>query len=92
MVQSLMYNTIDLDTNDKETVERILGKISKKSCLVSLIVEPSLQKGFHLKMMCSKHCEMCRIVFDDAVRFAYDDERPTFSRNVMFDTKEFFKK
>ena len=85
------YNTIDVDTNDKETIDRILYKINKCIHLKFLSYKPSLQKGFHFKMFCDIKCEICRICYDDDIRFSYDNFRPAYSQNVMFDTKEFFR-
>lgn len=85
------YNTIDIDTNDKETIKRVLNKIVDCPYLGDLIFNFSLQKGIHLKLFCKKRCEMCRIVFDDIIRFMFDEDREEWSKNVMFDKKEFYK-
>lgn len=85
----MYYNTLDLDSNDKEFIEMILNKIKHKSCLISLKSKFSLQKGVHIKMLCEHKCELCRLVFDDTYRYQFDGDRPIYSQNVLFDTKEF---
>lgn len=87
----MQYNTLDIDTNNKEDLMRILNKICDCEFLQKLTFDFSLQKGVHLKMFCDKEkCEICRLVFDDQRRMGFDCYRPIFSRNVMFDEKDFF--
>jgi hypothetical protein len=87
----LKFNTLDIDTNNKEVILRITKKINLCSCLSKFEIKPSFQKGVHIKLMCLIECELCRIVYDDSRRYALDQLRPEFSRNVLFDSKEFFK-
>lgn len=92
MVLSIQYNTLDIDTNKKDVIERIIDKIMKCPFIEEIKLLPSLQKGFHIKLWCKRKCEICRIVYDDALRYHYDQERPNFSQNVLFDSKSFHKK
>ena len=85
-----IHNTIDIDTNDKEKVFEILQKILKCKNIILFRVKLSLQKGVHVKMFCCNDCEICRLVFDDKIRYAYDQFRHIESQNVLFDEKEFF--
>lgn len=85
------YNTIDIDTNDKETVFNIFRRILRCKKIILFRVKLSLQKGVHIKMFCRGNCELCRVCFDDAVRFTYDQFRSMESQNVMFDEKEFYQ-
>lgn len=89
-VQLIAYNTIDLDTNEKETVNRIIEKIINCNDLIEIEISDSLQKGKHLILWCITNCEKCRLVFDDSVRYAYDQYRIKSSQDVLFDEKEFF--
>lgn len=85
------YNTIDIDTNDKETVKKILNKIIDCYWLGNLLFDFSLQKGVHIKLFCKRECELCRLAFDDNMRYSFDNDRVVESRNVLFDTKEFYR-
>ncbi len=86
-----IYNTLDIDTTERERVNQIIGKIMQCPYLDDLEVEPSFQKGVHVKMWCMKECEMCRLVFDDEIRYAYDQYRPKYSQNVLFNEKKILK-
>ena len=82
-----MYNTLDLDFTDKETLTKIVMKITK--CSFSGIVRmQDTSKGYHLKFNCAKECDLCRVVFDDDHRYMLDMTTRTKSeRNIMFDSK-----
>lgn len=86
----MTYNTIDIDTNNKEFITTLKLKIYRCSNLEELVVRDSSQKGVHFILHCKKNCDLCRLVFDDAIRYAYDQFRESFSRNVLFSEKEFF--
>lgn len=82
-----IFNTVDLDTNDKETVAMVTEKIRRKFCCEKLESRPSARKGWHFFITCNteKYCDSCRLVFDDARRFAMDSMRPIRLRNVLFE-------
>ena len=86
-----IINTLDIDSNDKEYVFNIFKRILRCPYIIDFRVKCSLQKGVHIKIFCNKKCELCRIVFDDKIRFAYDQFRETESQNVLFDEKEFYQ-
>lgn len=85
------YNTIDLDTNNKQIVMKVFLKIVCCPYLFNIEQKSSLQKGWHFKLKCLINCDICRLVFDDPIRYAYDQFRKPYSRNVLFQEKEFFK-
>lgn len=84
----MFRTTLDIDTNDKEFVGRILTKISNCKDYVRLIIYESKCKGYHVILFCKKECDVCRLVFDDSTRFYYDSFRPEFARNILFDKIE----
>lgn len=88
------YNTIDLDTTDKEYVLRIRNKILNKGlkddCLYDFQITPSERKGYHIQLWCRKKCDLCRLVFDDDIRYFYDQYREEESKNVLTQTTESF--
>lgn len=93
------YNTIDLDLNSKflflnlgyvEPIEfyiMILNKISKCKCGKILKVSPSDNKGLHIRLICEKDCDICRLVFDHQKRYVADLTRREQFSNLMFDVK-----
>lgn len=84
-------NTLDIDTTDKEFIKHLLGKLVyyKCVCLEDFHIEFSSQKGVHITLFCKKRkCDLCRFVFDDFRRFAYDQYRKKHEKNVLFDKKE----
>ena len=89
------YNTIDLDTTDKEFVlrlrDKILNKAIKDDCLYDFNIYPSERKGYHIQLYCKKKCDLCRLVFDDDTRYFYDQYREEESRNVLTQKTERFK-
>jgi hypothetical protein len=84
------FNTLDLDNIDKETLSLTIQKILKNKCCKSLEYKDSSTKGYHIKMICDKKCDLCRFVFDDIRRYAIDLQREEKFRNVLFNEKEFF--
>lgn len=92
------YSTLDIDTNDKETVSRMIKKIKKCEKLIQLTYRPSSKKGFHFILWCKTKCDICRIVYDDFRRYDYDMNRPIWARNILFNKeikftmKDVFKK
>lgn len=86
----LKYNTIDIDTNNKDFITTLKLKIYKCHFLEELIVKDSPQKGTHFILKCLKECDLCRFVFDDQTRYAYDQFRKEYSQNVLFSEKEYF--
>jgi hypothetical protein len=83
-----MINTIDLDSGDKHNLIHIIGKVATMPCLDGLTVKDSARKGFHIKMWCNKPgCDLCRLAYDDPVRFSFDQYRPAESQNVLWSEK-----
>lgn len=85
-------NTIDFDYYrrygfDNALFNRMLEKIMWCKHLLYIGVKPSLN-GWHVTMLCDTDCDICRLVFDDPVRYAKDLMRPEYSRNVLFTRKE----
>jgi len=81
-------NTLDLDFVDKETFVRIYAKILDYPNRIYGLRRRDTWKGIHLEFFCENNCDLCRLVFDDPVRYARDLRRPVFSRDVLFDCKE----
>ena len=77
--------TLDIDTNNKEFIKRVLEKIIK-SCkfLSNFNVRHSAFKGFHIVLFCERKCDICRMVYDDFRRLAYDLNRPEYARDILF--------
>src|SRR3990170_5092829 len=83
MADYINYCTLDVDSTDKELINRIIAKIMKCEFIVDFNFEPSKQKGYHFRLYCSRKCDMCRLVFDDEIRFAFDQYRQQYSRDVL---------
>ena len=84
----LFRTTLDIDTNNKEIIERVFKKISKCKNLKEFYVKPSGFKGYHFILFCDKKCDVCRLCYDDSRRFAYDQNRPPFAQNILFNKIE----
>jgi hypothetical protein len=82
------YNTIDLDKVDKQQLADIVSKITAKPCCLSLQYKDSSSKGYHISIVCSKQCDVCRMVFDDQKRFEMDSNRDIKFQNTLFTEKE----
>lgn len=80
-------STLDIDTNDRENIQHIIYKIFYCNNLIHTELKPSDSKGFHVILWCSKECDICRLVYDDFRRFAYDQKRPKYARNILFEKK-----
>lgn len=92
--------TLDIDFTDKwnklkpkdyEFIENVVNKISKCPFFVDLWLKLSAYKGVHIIIICSIKCDICRFVYDDTKRFAYDLSRPVYARNILADKKERIK-
>lgn len=79
-------NTVDLDRVGKEEACRVFAKVAgcKHSQLVAL--KDTLQ-GYHILFFCDIPCSVCRLAFDDPVRFARDLTRPFHTRDVLHQSK-----
>ena len=83
-----MYmNTIDLDFCDQERLEKICAKITRCAHLFYWGGITDTAKGYHIRIGCTKDCDLCRMVFDDQTRYARDLERVASSRNVLHQRK-----
>lgn len=88
------YNTIDIDTTDKLFINMVVSKIIMRDrrfhCLSRIELTPSSLKGYHIRFYCKKKCDLCRIVFDDDMRYFYDQYREPESQNVLCQITESF--
>lgn len=84
-------NTLDLDNYTKEKLDMVIEKIKKCPNYVSHKIDDSA-KGYHVKFLCNKTCDICRFVFDDDKRYAIDFKKPEIFKNIMFDEKVYFEK
>lgn len=83
--------TLDIDTNNKDFIEHTIKKILNCKYCDELFCNDSSFKGIHIIVYCTKICEICRFVYDDFRRFAYDSNRPYYARNILFQEKEIIK-
>jgi len=81
-------NTLDIDNNDKYLIKKMIQKIRRCKNLVKVKIKPSELKGIHIILFCSIKCDICRLVYDDYRRLAYDENRPEHAKNILFDIKE----
>lgn len=80
-------STIDLDFCSKDEMLDIKLKILRLGCCRDVACSDT-GKGYHLKLYCTDvQCDLCRLVFDDPVRFSADQLRPRHCRDVLFDVK-----
>lgn len=92
-MENKFRTTLDIDNSDKHFVNMIMIKIVLHcDCLIDLDVKPSSSKGYHIILLCNKKCDLCRFVFDDCRRFAYDLNRPDYARNILFTEKIYVHK
>ena len=86
--------TIDLDSYRKHSINDILPRIAKCKNIktISYRLSPSWN-GYHIKIWCTKeNCELCRLCFDDPIRFSADfTNRKPYQRNVLFTLKTYKK-
>ncbi len=86
--------TIDLDSYRKLDIHEILPRLAKCEHAKEIWyrLSPSWN-GYHIKIWCTKEdCEMCRLCFDDPIRFAADfTNRKPYQRNVLFTFKAYKK-
>jgi hypothetical protein len=91
------YNTLDIDWDNipdinlpcsKDKINNIIDKIKSCKQLLGLVMEDSNKKGYHLRFYCNINCDMCRLVFDDYIRFDADSKRKKEFTNIIFDTKK----
>ncbi len=87
----MYYQNIDLDKCDKEQLESIIAKVRKQPCCLKIDYKDSSSKGYHIMMICSKVCDTCRFVFDDAKRYEIDFGRDEKFKNTTFTEKEWFR-
>lgn len=80
--------TLDVDTTNKEFIEKIWKKIINCEYNKQLEITPSSLKGTHFIIRCTIDCIICRMVYDDTRRLAYDMNRPYYARNILFNKKE----
>ena len=93
----LFRTTLDIDftskwsrlkPKDKEFIKKIIDKISECPFLFQLKFRLSSSKGCHIELFCNKNCDICRLCYDDDRRFSYDQNRPEWARNILFDAIE----
>lgn len=83
--------TLDIDKGDIHNLHKIINKIRFCKYNKSLSYKPSFHKGYHIILFCDIKCIVCRFVYDDFRRFAYDSNRPEYARNILFEKKERIK-
>lgn len=88
---SIYISTLDIDSNDKELIKRICYKFCCCLYIHDFEFKHSTSKGCHFILKCYIECDKCRLVFDDFRRFAYDQYRPEWAKNILFNKKEFLK-
>ena len=81
----MFRTTLDIDTNNKEFIGRILSKIIQCKHLIEYKIKESNLKGYHVILFCDKKCDVCRMCYDDQKRFNFDQNRPDYLQNVLFD-------
>lgn len=87
---NLFRSTLDVDTNDKEFIVRLISKIIvnckiKNKHLIEWDMKESNLKGYHFVLLCNRKCDICRMCYDDPKRFNFDQNRPDYMQNVLFD-------
>jgi hypothetical protein len=85
------YNTLDLDECTKEQLQQTETKIKSNPCCLSITHKDSSSKGYHVIIICSKQCDLCRFVFDDVKRYEIDLGREQKFQNTIFTEKEWFR-
>lgn len=80
------FQTIDLDFCNKSKLERIVYKIINMPCCIEMEVRPTW-RGYHLIIYCTRRCDVCRLLYDDFMRYAYDLYRPPHLRNILWTAK-----
>ena len=94
---AVTMQTIDLDCHElrslHKTIDEILQRILKCHHIGEVWVRESASKnGYHIKILCDVDCELCRLAFDDQVRFTADYiNKKQHNRNVLF-TIKYYKK
>ncbi|HEY0089118.1 MAG TPA: hypothetical protein VGB37_09750 [Candidatus Lokiarchaeia archaeon] len=86
---NLFKSTLDIDSTDKELLRSIFLKIAQCNYLIDIETKPSDSKGYHFILRCFIKCDICRLCYDDFKRFAFDQKRPEWARNILFDVKEY---
>lgn len=80
--------TLDIDTTDKDFIQHNGLKIMLCPYCYDFNPKPSDKKGYHFIVKCLIKCDICRMVYDDFIRFAFDTKRPVWAQNILFDKKE----
>lgn len=88
----LYRSTLDIDKNDKDFINDIEIKIKRCIFLEEFEKRDSSSKGVHIIIKCSIKCDICRFVYDDFRRFAYDQQRKPEEQNILFNEKVYIKK
>lgn len=87
-LQTIDYDFDAKHQRDKISLEHVIAKIKAMPCCEGITQKPSDSKGVHLILECTKvSCDMCRLLYDDPVRYAKDLKRPTYAANVLFQKK-----
>ena len=88
--------TLDLDTKNKEELDRILHKVTHcpfdtELGMSKVPVIRDTRKGYHVILHCAYGCDTCRFVFDDPKRYAIDFRKPRCTQNVLFEPFSAYK-
>ena len=84
--------TLDIDNKKPKpyynTIEQILLKIAKCKNLTSMTCHESPStNGYHITIWCNKKCPVCRMSYDDQVRYMNDTNlREEHQQNILFDS------
>jgi len=93
VISDFLYrSTLDIDKNDKVFINYIEKKIKRCIFLEEFKKRDSSSKGVHIIIKCSIKCDICRFVYDDFRRFAYDQQRKPEEQNILFNEKEYITK
>jgi len=74
-------------------VGNMLGRVAKCDHVRCVKFRDSASgNGFHVEVSCDRvGCDLCRYVFDSAVRVDADMSRPVWTRDVLWDKKYYRK-
>lgn len=87
----MSFVTLDLDNCSYQKLNRILQKIKQKCSKLKgfEVALSSSLNGYHVLLYCDTKCNICRLVYDDDLRFMRDIiNRTREEQNVLFDVKQ----
>lgn len=93
----MFRKVLDIDFTSKYSNKPILGKDHIIKIFSKLLLCKNFDhlkffwssfKGCHIILFCKKNCDICRMCYDDDKHFNFDEKRPEYARNIVFDKKE----